>query len=110
MIPAVQQYLDWPELVLPVKHSGLDLSINEIEGFCIECGKPTTDYRGVIREFHSCLEIEFAGVCHFCKALTFTDKFRCYPWGVLILKKGEWIWIEHKEPNIFKRRWATVTR
>jgi len=108
--PTAQQYLDWPELVLPVKHSRLDLSITEIEGFCEVCGKLTTDYRGVIREFHSCLEIEFAGACHPCKTVTFANKFRWYPWGVLALKKGQWIWHKHEESNIFKRLWAAVTR
>ena len=98
----VQQYLDRPVLVLPVKHSRLDLSLTEIEGFCAECGRPVAALRGIVREWHSCLEVELAGACHPCKTVTFARKFRWYSWGVLEQREGRgWVAYRHDQRNIF---------
>ena len=68
-------YFRWEPLVLPRKHSRLDIEITHIIPECKRCLRSLTDVRAQFYEFNRCLEVRCAGVCHHCRLILYS-RFR----------------------------------
>lgn len=88
-------YFSWSPLVLPHRHSQLDIEITSVVPECTRCNRKLTNLRARFYEFASCLEIRCAGVCHHCELIVYS-RFRWYPDNRMLFEsKNGWVESQH---------------
>lgn len=97
-------YKETPEVVLPWHGEKTEFTINRLEAKCKKCNTILIGLRGNIYESFDVIELDVAGVCTQCRAIT-SSRSRINPKTMTFSYTDKGLWRNTKMEKVPKNSW-----
>ena len=102
-------YKEMPRVVIPWHGEKTDFTINQLDARCKNCNTILIELRGDIHESFDVIELDIAGICTKCRAIT-SSRSRVNPKTLIFSHIEKGLWKDTKMKKVsFRSKWLDAS-